>query len=67
MIFAQIKNSIVQNIIVVNDESLIPMLSEGFDEVIRVDQLGQYPGPRWSYDGENFTAPTEEVYEELEE
>lgn len=55
MIFAQIKDGIVSNIIVLDDETLIPLFKEGFDDIVRVDQLQPYPSPGWTYDGNTFT------------
>lgn len=52
MIFAQIKNGIVQNTIVLEDESLSEVFQNGFDHLIRVDQLEPRPSIGWSYDAE---------------
>jgi len=59
MVFAQIKNGNVVNIIALNDESLIPRFSEGFDAFIRVDGMLPYPSPNagWTYDGVNLIPP----------
>lgn len=57
MKYAQIKNSIVQNVIVLDDDSLLPLFSEGFDLVLRVDQMMIYPGPGWTFDGSVFVPP----------
>lgn len=60
MIYAQIKDNIVSNIIILDDESLIPLFSEGFDLLMRVDQLGLYPSSGWGYDPDTqtFSPPT---------
>lgn len=57
MIYAQIKNGIVRNLIVLDDDSLAHLFAEGYDLCIRVDQLDPQPCIFWSYDGENFSAP----------
>lgn len=57
MICAQVKNGIVMNIIVLDDASLAPLFTEGFDSLIRVDQLQPYPSIGWTYDGTNFNPP----------
>ena len=56
MIYAQVLNGIVQNIIILNDESLIPLFLEGFQYIIRIDDINPIPGIGWFYDGVNFTA-----------
>lgn len=61
MIYAQIKNGIVQNTIVLNDASLESMFEEGFDALVRVDNLNPEPGIGWAYDGANFSAPLESL------
>lgn len=60
MIYAQIKDGVVSNIIVLNDEQYIPLFSQGFDELLRVDQLLPYPSPGWTYDGQDFFPPEQE-------
>ena len=46
------------NTIVLDDESLIPLFSAGFDYFIEIDGLEPLPGVGWSYDGTNFTPPS---------
>lgn len=57
MLYAQIKNNIVKNTIIIEDPSLESIFSEGFDSLIRIDNLDILPGKDWTYDGENFVAP----------
>lgn len=57
MVYAQIKNGLIQNTIVLNDASLESMFAEGYDALIRVDNLSPEPGIGWAYDGTNFHAP----------
>lgn len=57
MVYAQIKDSIVTNIIIIDDESLVSLFSEGYDSIVQIDEITPTPGPNWSYDGENFAAP----------
>jgi hypothetical protein len=58
MIFAQIKNGIVVNTIVLEDPSLMSAFSEGFDSIIEIDQLPGSPSIGWTYDGTNFYPPS---------
>lgn len=58
MVYAQILAGIVMNTIVLDDESLIPLFSAGFDYFIEIDGLEPLPGVGWSYDGTNFTPPS---------
>lgn len=57
MLYAQIKNGIVENVIILDDVALIPKFSEGFDYFIRVDEMDPQPGVLWLYDGEKFSPP----------
>ena len=57
MIYAQVKDGIVKNTIVLEDENLLLLFKDGFDQVVRIDQLSPKPGIGWSYDGTNFSAP----------
>lgn len=54
-IYAQILKGIVQNVIVLNDPSLVPLFQQGFDFLVDVTQNPVSPG--WSYDGKNFSPP----------
>lgn len=60
MVYAQIKSGLVVNVVVLDDASLIPLFSAGFDHFIQIDNLVGGPGKGWSYDGENFIAPPPE-------
>ncbi len=59
-VWAQIKNGVVENAIVLNDESLIPIFSEGFDYFVRIDEMDPRPGPQWLFDGQVFTNPDDQ-------
>lgn len=64
MIYAQIKTGIVFNIIVLDDESLAEHFKNGFDHLIRIDELTPSPQIGWSYDGIDFNQPPEIELEE---
>lgn len=59
MIYAQIKNLVVQNTIVVDDLTLLDLFIVNFDYLVPIDSISPQPGPDWTYDpGLNtFTAP----------
>lgn len=57
MIYAQIANGLIQNIIVLEDESLIEHFTEGFDYLIPLDGIDPAPHIGWAYDGSEFSAP----------
>lgn len=57
MVFAQIKNGIIQNTIVLEDLSLESMFSQDFDYFIQIDNISPTPGIGWTYDGTKFTEP----------
>jgi hypothetical protein len=61
MIYAQITSGVVMNAIVLDDVSLVPTFTKGFDSCIRIDNItdvaGNPIGIGWTYDGSNFTAP----------
>jgi hypothetical protein len=57
MIYAQILAGVIQNIIVLDDPTLISLFTEGFDYCIEIDSLSPQPGIGWLYDGTNFTDP----------
>lgn len=63
MILAQIKNGIIINVVVVDDETKVPWLTHGFDQVVIISQEPDGPGIGWTYDGENFIAPVVEAAE----
>lgn len=56
MIYAQILNNLVVNIIVIDDVELIPLFSEGFDYFIEIDNIIPQPQIDWLYDGNNFSS-----------
>lgn len=55
MIYAQIKNHVICNCIVINDIESLEIFSEGYDHLIRIDQLNPRPSIGWSYDGLGFS------------
>lgn len=57
MIFAQIKNELVNNTIVLNDLDDLHLFTAGFDYVLQIDQLYPRPGIGWSFDGIQFHPP----------
>lgn len=58
MIFAQIKDSLIKNIIVIEDPTIENHFLDGFDLLIRIDNLSPVPGIGWEYDGSNFNPPS---------
>lgn len=56
-IYAQIKSNRVHNIIVLEDETLAPLFSDGFDLLIDVTEMRPYPSPNWAYIEGTFYAP----------
>lgn len=60
MVYAQIKDSIVRNVIVLDDVTLAPLFDDSFDAIVRIDNLFPSPGIGWSYDGNTFSPPLEE-------
>lgn len=65
MIYAQIKDSIIENVIIIDDESLLSLFSEGYDDLVQIDDVNPRPGPGWSYDGEDFAPPVVEESSEI--
>lgn len=61
MVYAQIKNNIIQNTIVVDDETPMELFSQGFDHFLRIDDLDEVPGIGWSYADDAYTRPPEPV------
>jgi len=63
MIYAQIKNQTIVNIIELADSNLLslfyknPLSGGTFDYVIRIDNLDTQPCIGWTYDGTNFYPP----------
>lgn len=56
MIFALIKNGIVENAIV-SDADFAASLTAHYDAVIQIDELDPRPGPGWAYADGIFTDP----------
>jgi hypothetical protein len=54
MIYAQIKNNIVVNTIILQDENLLPTFLVGFDALIRIDLLENQPSIGASYENGIF-------------
>lgn len=60
MIFALIKNGVVENTIVA-DASFILSIQNNWDFCICIDEMGEaMPSIGWSFDGVVFTAPTQQ-------
>lgn len=59
MVYAQILSGIVVNTIVLGDRALVPIFIVGFDYCVEIDTLTPQPSIGWSYDGAEFTAPTD--------
>lgn len=57
MIYAQIKDGIIKNTIIVDGNSPMDKLSVGYDTLIRIDNLSPNPAIDWTYDGNTFSAP----------
>jgi hypothetical protein len=57
MVFAQINNDYVKNVIVLDDESMASDFSAGFQAFVRIDLLDPMPGINWNWDGVNFSRP----------
>jgi len=55
MIYAQIKNEVVCNKIIIDDETKASLFAEGFDYCIRIDNLTVVPDIDWFYRNEQFT------------
>jgi len=64
MIYAQILENTIQNVIVIDDESIVSLFVVDFltqtpyDAVVRIDNVDPTPGIGWTYDGTNFNPPT---------
>lgn len=59
MLYAQIKNGIIINIIKLDDSSVIDNFSTNFDYFIRIDQLYPRPSMGWSYSNSTFQRPSD--------
>lgn len=65
MIFAQIKDGFIVNMIVLEDSSLLPLFSQDFDDVIQVDNKPGSPAVGWSYDPEQGFSPPVQPQEKM--
>lgn len=61
MIHAQIKNNVIENTIVTDENTPLHLFAQGFDHLVRIDELEKMPGIGWHYDGANFCEPAPEV------
>lgn len=62
MIFAQIDNQLIQNTLLLNDESLLSLFlndsnGQPYDYVLRIDMIYPQPGIGWTFDGIQFYPP----------
>jgi hypothetical protein len=55
MIYAQILNGIVRNVIILNDETIAHLFAKNYDHCIRIDHLVPQPAIGWFYDGSTFS------------
>lgn len=67
MIYAQIKNLRIVNIIAADENTDLALFLEGFDLLIRIDILPVIPGISWTYDGLIFSPPVESVDDPCED
>lgn len=58
MIYALVKNDVIQNVIVA-DAAFVAMIAQDWDDVIQVDDSPGSPGVGWvrSGDGDSFEPP----------
>lgn len=54
MKYAQIKDGLVKNIIIVDDEVPLDTFKEGFDEIVKLDKPNLDPDIGFKYDGKDF-------------
>lgn len=57
MIFAQVLNNQIQNVIDLEDASLLPLFQDGFDSLVQIDTLDPQPGIGWIFDNINWNPP----------
>lgn len=60
MQFACIKNGVVENTIIVENENLLPNLRKEWDHVIQIDDIDPMPSRGWSYTEGAFMPPVVE-------
>jgi hypothetical protein len=58
MIFALVKDNVVVNTIVA-DQNFVNLIISQYDHVVRIDNLAVMPSVNWSYVNEEFIAPQE--------
>lgn len=61
MVFAQIKDGVIQNTVVLTDISLIDLFKEGYDDIFQIDATFPQPGIGWTFDGVRFIAPPKPI------
>lgn len=57
MVYAQVSNGVVQNTIEVDESTPLDLFSEGFDYLLRIDEIEDMPGIGWLFDGSDFSRP----------
>lgn len=57
MIYAQILNGLILNVIELDDSTLVSEFTNGFDFCIQIDTLSPVPAIGWKYDGTSFYSP----------
>lgn len=63
MIFAQLKDGVVVNTIIITDVSMLPffqadpMTGDPYDILLQVDATYPQPGIGWTFDGITFSPP----------
>lgn len=57
MIYAQIRNELIVNTIILNDADDLHLFTDSFDYVLQIDQIYPRPGIGWTFDGIQFSAP----------
>src|SRR5271169_2776861 len=57
MIYAQILGDVVKNTIVLEDTTLESLFAEGFDLLMRVDNVTPQPSIGWTWNGTTFSPP----------
>lgn len=60
MIYAQIKNNVVMNTIVVDEDTPLDLFSRGFDHFLRIDLLEPRPSIGYLYNDGVFSPPPPE-------
>ena len=55
MVYAQIKNNVIVNVIVLDDPTLVSIFTDGFDYCVRIDNLTPVPIIGDTYNPSNGT------------